>query len=571
MVKNESVIIWSKSNAGELFPFAATPMTFSVSEKFIKALLAPFMYNFGIDIEKTRPFGLVAGRIYINMNCAAALLKKATFSLKKNFADLFGGDCEELARALEILKNSPAAGVEFSYMKLVLRLPLTAYRFVTENLSAKRFEMPADLTATIEKYTSADFKNYPDGSLLTVIAELAGLLQRSTEKSWPAVLSAMIASSLVHAFMGNEKANILLSCSKGMDSAESGRELLKLAAAAEKLGIVPLLFECSGFAETEAALKSNGAGLAFLSNFARFMKTHGHHAVGEVDAACPRWSEIPDYILSIIKSYISGGGAENALRRSENIYARKVSDASRIRKGLDFNPIKPLVEFLADTAKRGLTFRENYKSELVMMIAIIRKILLECERRLLAKAILKAEGDVFFIDLQELETLMRHGKNFSEIAAAINIRKKEYESFLKIEPPSVVIGDFNAAGPDNIRRKTALDEDAVSANAGGVFKGIAVSAGVITGRARVVKSAETAETVNCEEILVAPFTDPGWTPYFVNAAGLVTELGGPLSHGSIIAREYGIPAVVNVKNITGLVKTGQLIKVDGNKGIVTII
>ncbi|HOT75004.1 MAG TPA: PEP-utilizing enzyme [Candidatus Wallbacteria bacterium] len=571
MVKSEGAIIWSKSNAGELFPFAATPMTFAVSEKFIKALLAPFMDNFGIDIEKTRPFGLVAGRIYINMNCAAALLKKATFSLKKNFADLFGGDCDELARALEILKSSPAAGVEFSHMKLILSLPRTACGFVSQNLSAKRFEMAPDFIETVEKYMRADFKNYPDGSLLAVIDDLAKLLRRSTEKSWPVVLSAMIASSLVHAFAGNEKANILLSCSKGMDSAQAGRELLKLAAAAEKLGVAPLLLECHSFAETEAALKSSGAGLTFLSNFARFMKTHGHHALGEVDAACPRWSEIPDYILSVIKSYLSAGPAGSALRRCEKLRAVNISEASRIWKGLNYNPFKPLLKFLADTAKRGLTFRENYKSRLVMMIAIIRKILLECERRLSAKSILKNEGDVFFVDLSELESLMSRGKTSSEITAAINDRKKEYESFQKIEPPSVVIGDFDPAGRDNIRGKTVRDEEPAAANAGVAYKGIAVSAGVVTGRARVVKSAEAAETVNGEEILVAPFTDPGWTPYFVNAAGLVTELGGPLSHGSIIAREYGIPAVVNVKNITGLVKTGQLIKVDGNKGTVTII
>jgi len=101
--------------------------------------------------------------------------------------------------------------------------------------------------------------------------------------------------------------------------------------------------------------------------------------------------------------------------------------------------------------------------------------------------------------------------------------------------------------------------------------GVAASAGIATGRARVILRADTDEQVQAGEILVAPFTDPGWTPYFVPAAGIVTEQGGLLSHGSIIAREYGIPAVVNVPAATKIIRTGQRLRVDGNRGIVTIL
>jgi pyruvate,water dikinase len=104
-----------------------------------------------------------------------------------------------------------------------------------------------------------------------------------------------------------------------------------------------------------------------------------------------------------------------------------------------------------------------------------------------------------------------------------------------------------------------------------VLTGLGVSAGIVTGPARVILRADAGETVLPGEILVAPFTDPGWTPYFITAAGIVMDQGGLLSHGSIVAREYGIPAVVNVGAATRIIKTGQTLQVDGNRGVVKIL
>jgi len=104
-----------------------------------------------------------------------------------------------------------------------------------------------------------------------------------------------------------------------------------------------------------------------------------------------------------------------------------------------------------------------------------------------------------------------------------------------------------------------------------VLKGLGVSPGIATGKARVILRADTEEQLLAGEILVAPFTDPGWTPYFVPAAAIVMDEGGVISHGSIVAREYGIPAVVNVGDGTKIIKTGQMIEVDGNNGVVRIL
>lgn len=575
-------IVWSKSNAGELFPFVATPMTFSVSKKFITSLLSPFTRNFGVDIARSLPFGLVAGRIYVNMNFAAALIRKATFGLKSDFAELFGGDCGELGRALEILKHADGSGVEFSWIKFISRIPYMTFHFASENLSDKRYDIDRELIETLENYYAADFKKYPAPDLLPVIDRLSSLLEKTTEKSWPAVLGAMIANAWVFAVSGSERANILLAGSGGMDSAESGIALLKLALSAKNSGLSETLASFEEFAPASRALETKENGRVFLYNFGRFMRVHGHHALGEVDVACPRWRETPDRIFSIVKSYLSRGGIKETLDSLARLRSQNDTQARKILSGMKLGPFKGLFKTVISAASDGLSFRENYKNRLVMMIDIIRKVLLESASRLCAAEMLENQNDVFFMSLDELKALLdgRGGRVKDNISREINIRKTEYSGCEKVDPPSFVIGDFDiAAALAKIEKGFSEEKPGIrpsagsvsGASEGSVFKGIAVSAGVVIGPARVVRSAEAAETVGHGEILVAPFTDPGWTPYFVNAAGLVTALGGPLSHGSIIAREYGIPAVVNVKNITTLIKTGQMIRVDGYKGTVTVI
>ena len=156
---------------------------------------------------------------------------------------------------------------------------------------------------------------------------------------------------------------------------------------------------------------------------------------------------------------------------------------------------------------------------------------------------------------------MVNGKAKFNIHQVIATRRTEYNKNSSVKPPDVVIGKFD---PDNYI-PDAIDEDAE------VLKGLGVSPGVATGKARVILRADTEEQLLAGEILVAPFTDPGWTPYFVPAAAIVMDEGGVISHGSIVAREYGIPAVVNVGSGTQIIKTGQMIQVDGNSGIVKIL
>ena len=165
------------------------------------------------------------------------------------------------------------------------------------------------------------------------------------------------------------------------------------------------------------------------------------------------------------------------------------------------------------------------------------------------------EGGIFYLEPHELERLIA-GDDFGNIIAT---RRTQRELMLQIEMPDVIFSD-------------ALEQIGapVSMDAAETYTGIGVSAGVATGKTRVLLTPSDVNPSDRDYILVCPSTDPAWTPLFLHAAGLVMERGGMLSHGAVVAREYGVPAVVNIPNATQRIADGQMLQVDGNKGIVSI-
>jgi len=558
-------IVWSNSNSGELFPFVATPMTFDVAQKFILELLSIFSSKLGVNIKKSRPFGLIAGKIYVNMNFAAALMRKVSFSLNKNYAELFGGDRESLTEALEIIKKSGDQGVSFSPLKFFVSIPFMALEFIIKNFSEKRYELDSEFLSTLNKYSTDDFQQFTDQGLFEIIEELAASLRNSTNSGWPVVLSAMISNSLLLQLFGSQKANIIMSGTTGMESADSGTEMVKLAYIAQNLKIDDTLMSCEKFRQAKEILTTCEPGRIFLSKWSDFMLKHGHHAIGEVDVSCQRWHENPDFVFSTIKSYLKSNNINLIIERYNITKSRSLDQEKKVlsKSGI----FRYMLKSIINTAKNGLNYRENYKSKLVKIIDIVRKTILELGRRLKDRNKLASVNDIFFIYLEEAKAAM-DDLNEMTIKELVKKRQNEYEQYQKLVLPSYVIGEFDIKSA--LMKKDETSNEKLPPR-GSNFKGVPVSSGVVKGIARVIRTAESAEILLNGEILVAPFTDPGWTPFFVNAKGLVTELGGPLSHGSIIAREYGIPAVVNVKDITKIIKTGQSIQVDGGNGIVSIL
>jgi pyruvate,water dikinase len=203
--------------------------------------------------------------------------------------------------------------------------------------------------------------------------------------------------------------------------------------------------------------------------------------------------------------------------------------------------------------------REHPKYLITAILDECKKAILSEAEQLASKGVLKRPEDAFFLTLDELIQLAK-GEFARDVSALIEERKEQYEWHQTLKPPKVMTseGEIVTGSP----RQGEFPE--------GALVGMPASAGVVEGKARVILSPEKA-SLKEGEILVAPHTDPGWTPLFQSAKALVTEVGGLMTHGSVVAREYGIPAVVGVDDATRKIQDGQRIRVDGNRGYVEIV
>jgi phosphohistidine swiveling domain-containing protein len=202
--------------------------------------------------------------------------------------------------------------------------------------------------------------------------------------------------------------------------------------------------------------------------------------------------------------------------------------------------------------------REHHKFLAVRLLSKLKIVLVKAGDPLQESGRIDASADIWFLTIPEMMEALVSDEN--DLKRLISKRRSEFEHYQHLTPPRVITSEGEVPAV-HLERAEAPD---------GALIGSPVSAGVVEGIAKVVLD-PSVEALNPGEILVAPFTDPGLTPLFVNAAGLVTEVGGMMTHGSVVAREYGIPAVVGVIDATKLIKTGQRIRLYGNTGIIVPI
>lgn len=292
---------------------------------------------------------------------------------------------------------------------------------------------------------------------------------------------------------------------------------------------------------------------------AEFLKTYGHRAVAEIDLGLPRWSEDPTHILGVLVNYLRIDNPELApdvqfKRGAQAADAMIIELTQRARRVNWF--YGKMVHFNLQRIRELTGTRETMKYCAILLFAHYRKLLWSVGEELILAGRLEKAEDIFFVTLPEAQKALTG----EDLRALVRERRATYEHELgRRYLPRILLSD----GTEPIvERRTSEMSD-------GMLRGTPASAGTITGRARVIMDPVGAH-LEPGEILVAPSTDPGWTPLFLAAGGLVMEMGGSMSHGSVVAREYGIPAVVGVHGATERIATGQRITVDGSNGEVVI-
>ncbi|MFG2651389.1 rifamycin-inactivating phosphotransferase [Streptomyces sp. NPDC048436] len=292
-----------------------------------------------------------------------------------------------------------------------------------------------------------------------------------------------------------------------------------------------------------------------------YLDRYGMRCVGEIDITRPRWRERPTTLLPVILDNVRNfepGAAERRFEQGRQKAQKKEQDVlSRLRALPDGDRKADEAKRMIDQVRTFIGYREYPKYGIVSRYFVYKQALLEEAERLVRAGVLPEKEDIFYLTFQELHDVVCSNQVDDQL---IQQRKDAFRSYHALTPPRVLTSEGEAL-------TGAYRRDDVPT---GALVGLPVSAGTVEGRARVILDMAEAD-LEAGDILVTTFTDPSWSPLFVGIAGLVTEVGGLMTHGAVIAREYGLPAVVGVEQATRLIRDGQRIRVHGTDGYVEIL
>jgi phosphoenolpyruvate synthase/pyruvate phosphate dikinase len=292
-----------------------------------------------------------------------------------------------------------------------------------------------------------------------------------------------------------------------------------------------------------------------------YLDSYGMRCVGEIDITRPRWSERPTTLVPVIRDNIRNFEPGARKRRFEQgrqeAWTKEQEVLERLRALPDGERKAEDTKRMIDRVRTFIGYREYPKYAIVSRYFVYKQALLEEAERLVQAHVLAETEDIFYLTFSELHDVVRSNQVDNQL---IRQRKDAFRSYQALTPPRVLTSDGEVI-------TGAYRRDDVPA---GALVGLPVSSGIIEGRARVIHDMADAD-LEAGDILVTAYTDPSWSPLFVTVKGLVTQVGGLMTHGAVIAREYGLPAVVGVEHATRLIRDGQRIRVNGTDGYVEIL
>jgi phosphohistidine swiveling domain-containing protein len=530
---SEDNILWTRDNVGEIIPDVITPMSWSILDPVINNAALHLRHRLGISDNQIKFVDRFYGRVYCNIPALGLILGKLT-SLK-------------LQAALRTCWIGCVLPLQIKKLLFFVPRKVSQLRKLKLNdLSSEQiFDQIADLTSIMENCMTAHIT-------CTLMGDAFASYLRKMLGKWGGKYSTTSYSGLLTGL-------------SGMKSAEPGIELWKLSRAAlsnEKIRDVIINGEPS---EVFRILDSFEAGKKFAYRLEQFMNNYGYFSLQEFELSYPRWDEDPSFILKILKNYVLAEDSIDPLAFESKQRTKRLETTQKIRKELarskrTFLYRRPSFDVVIFEVQHYVVWRENVKQNFVLVYNQLRRFYVELASRLVDRNLLEEKCEIFFLTAEEIKHVSSGKLKTEIIKEKINSRKREREANLKSPFPSVI--KTGAGLKEALKDSEEVEETTSSIT----LKGVGCSVGTVTGKARVILDPIEFETLQEGEILVAPFTNPSWTPLFVTAKGVITEVGGVSSHGAVVAREYGIPCVVNVKNATKIIKTGSTLTVDGKKG-----
>ena len=542
--------LWTSANVQEVLPGVLTPLTMTTFNENVHRAYTEGYQRLRLLAKDEWPqfVAVFYNRAYLNVG-ATRLIGERSFGSSGDAVEhrFLGGEYKAKS---EKQNNLALLGWRLKSAFPLFKLTIGAHR-AADRIDRKTHAMEHRIRAK-DPASLSDAKLEERRELLTNF--VSDIFAVHLQASGLAGAGFDIVSRSVQPILKEEtegRVPVLFTGMRGVESAQIGLDLWSLSRVAVESGVAEAI-RAGGVEPLDDALPAT-----WRAAFEAFIERHGHRGLNEMEPAVKNWRGDPQQIVTIVRSYLDLDPAQSPPAMLERQEGERLALTAQLLTRM--NPIqRPIFRRVLREAQQWVALRERTKSIIVRAARLGDFDLPEIERRLIGRRVVAGQGDVFFLAASELSAVLG-GHGAADYRAIVSRRRREYERNKHVELPERFYGHPTPIEPD------------LSHHTGDVLTGTPVSPGTVTGRARVILDPRTDQPIQPGEILVAPVTDAGWTPLFALAAGLVVDMGSALSHGSTVAREYGLPAVVNVRRGTHSIRTGDLLRVDGSKGTVTVI
>jgi len=548
---DRSRIVWSNVNVGEALPGVATPLTWSVLSSFSELGFRRAFGALGCKVPRDAELvGSFRGRIYLNLSEFTQIASQVPFLRPRTLLALGGGaQVDRLELDLE----------RHGQLGFFLRLPQTIARFLRENyrLGERVDTFELHFAQERERWRDLDLPVLSPSALDRTLSDLQRLLDEAGSVMLTAYGNLLLAIVLLRAVIrlvageGTTLERGVLTGLEDVESAAPGLALWHVAeiartdpeARAQVLSSAPEHLRVDGLppGPTRTALE-------------QFLRAYGYRGPREAELAEPRWAEDPTLLFAALQKHLRG-----ELRRPVDLERKQRAareDSMDAMERLVPAPARAPVRQLLHLAQRHTRLRERLRARVTEVLGMIRALALDTSRRIDLREPGTGRDAAFFLTLDELHGFLQG--DLRTVGPLVRQRRSQHARDVALpDPPDTFVG-YPPPAEEPVDRLDRL-------------RGLPASAGVIEGRARVLRSTSDVRAFEPGEVLVAPYADVGWSPLFPTAAALATDLGGPLSHAAVVAREYGVPTVVNLRIATRVVGDGDLVRVDGDAGTLEIL
>ena len=544
-VKQESSDVWSLGNIGEMMPGVVTPLTYSVCGRAIDIGLGTLAARSGVipmqDIRKWRSLELFYNRLFFNMSRYMAYVQRLALNKKENvLISLSATDVPEL----RVGKLDPVVLRCLRFLKQI-----TTIQFAGRSVKKlRRLEQGLHLEMTGDLHKDYQTLDFAFERLVDAFCfHLLGSAQ-----------SGFYYSILIGIVAGNKRrpqardhalAAHLLADNPAIESADAVKSLERFA---EQVRGAAALAEQLSSVTPSAALNliQEHAPTHVRDSYQAFLQRHGHRCVREAELREKPWEEDQEQLVSMIQTSLRA--------RPQARSKRDDADQLRLLMKQQLTVTQRLfIKLFSRAARKAVANREMTKALSMRIVNRTRKAYRSYATTLVQHGLLDDTDQIYFLTREEIGRLIEDHNPAWKVKA--NKRRIQLPETAKLQFPLM-----------NVGIPEPLEEEEPVSIAGNQIRGIPVSRGVVRARARIVNSIAEAAALQQGEIMVVSFTDIGWTPYFSVIGGLITEIGSPLSHGAVVAREYGIPAVVSAKGARQFIKTGDMVALDGTSGTVEL-